>query len=92
MIEVHKLHKLRTFYPSQWEGRTPEGEIIHIRYRHGELTAWIDDQNDQRRVIFMGQTGDRHGFDMETETMKSLLSSVCRFLDGDEVNSYIAPG
>jgi hypothetical protein len=86
MIEVHKLHKLRIFYPSQWEGLTPEGEIINIRYRYGELTVWIDGKDGEWREIFMEQTGEPYGFEMETGHMKSLLSSVCRFLDGVEGN------
>jgi hypothetical protein len=86
MIEIQALHKLPTFYPSQWEGRTPEGDVIHIRYRHGDLMVWIEDQTGQQRTVYTEDTGERDGFDMETETMKSRLASVCRFLDGGEDN------
>jgi hypothetical protein len=82
VIEIHGLKKIRTFYPSQWEGRADTGDIVCIRYRHGELLAWIHEENNPSLTLFCEAIGERHGFEMDTEEMKAHLVEVCRFVDG----------
>lgn len=38
-LEVVSLVQTCQCYPSQWEGWTSGGELIHVRFRHGRL--WI---------------------------------------------------
>jgi hypothetical protein len=81
MIEIHDLKKIRTFYPSQWEGRTAIGEAVYIRYRHGELSASVHDCKEASLTLFSEAVGKKHAFDMDTEEMKTRLAGVCRFVD-----------
>jgi hypothetical protein len=82
MIEIQDLKKLSTFYPSQWEAHTATGELVYIRYKHGELSAGIDQGDGQSPTLFCESVGEKHGFDMDTEEMKAHLAGVCRFVDG----------
>jgi hypothetical protein len=82
MIEITTLQKLRGFYPSQWEGRTSEGGTVRIRYKHGELTVWLQPHGGGPEIIsFSGEAGEKHGFAMDTEEMKACLTNNFRFVD-----------
>lgn len=41
MIVVTELDQTCRACPSQWEGRTDDGNRIYIRYRHGWLSAGV---------------------------------------------------
>jgi hypothetical protein len=82
VIEIHDLKKLRTFYPSQWEGRVTTGEAVCIHYKHGELSASVHGDNRLSSVLYCEPVGEKHGFEMDTEEMKAHLAEVCHFLDG----------
>jgi hypothetical protein len=82
MFEIQDLKKIPTLYPSQWEGRMDTGDIVCIRYRHGELLAWIHTENEPSLTLFCEAIGERDGFDMDTEEMKAHVAGVCRFVDG----------
>ena len=82
MIEIQNLKKISTFYPSQWEARTVTGELVYIRYKHGELSVRIDQSDRQSPTLFCESIGEKHGFDMDTEEMKAHVAHVCRFVDG----------
>jgi hypothetical protein len=91
MIEIHDLKKIRTFYPSQWEGRTATGETVYIRYKHGELSASLHDANEASLILFCEPVGEKHGFDMDTKEMKTHLTEVCCFLDGEDDHGLTGP-
>jgi hypothetical protein len=82
MIEVTTLKKLSTFYPSQWEGSTSEGGTVRIRYKHGELTVWLQpDDGGPEMIPFSREVGEKHDFVMDTAEMKVCLANSFRFVD-----------
>lgn len=82
VIKVTKIIKITGCCPTQWEGVTDDGLPIYIRYRHGDISVRVDDEE-----IFYG---DPHpeapgsGF-MKYPELKMLLGSIVE-LPGDEIN------
>ena len=45
-VPVASLTMITSVCPTQWEGRTPDGRFIYIRYRGHRLTVGIGDTID----------------------------------------------
>jgi hypothetical protein len=77
--EVRSLIQTSLWRPSQWEGWTSGGELIHVRFRHGRL--WIGlapDRDVAPTMLFVarypGEEGNS-GF-LRFETLTRLTESV----------------
>jgi hypothetical protein len=67
-ITVTSLEQTCGACPSQWEGRTIDGDYLYIRYRFGTLTVNL---NDAR--MYRGNHGDPLDGSMSTGTMARIL-------------------
>ncbi len=97
-LELTDLVQTCSACPSQWEGRTADGQVLYVRYRFGWLYAAVgptlDDAVDtmfakEMRVATEGRELahrqlDMGGWDgcMTTEDMLAELSDVLRYEEG----------
>ena len=83
MITVADLKQTCESCPSQWEGRTDDGQFIYIRYRWGSLEYGIGESLRkavlQRRTV--GVPGGQFEGTMPTATMKAAMTGELEFSD-----------
>lgn len=71
---VKEIKKTCEACPSQWDGRSVDGERVYIRYRWGYLAVYLGEEFEKQ--IFGAQLGgDWHGV-LETTTMMRFTSTV----------------
>ena len=71
MIVVTELVQTCPASPSQWEGRTAQGQRVYIRYRWGCGRLDIDGQ-----TVYRWDTGDGLDGLLETEALRRHLAGV----------------
>lgn len=59
--------------PTQWEGADDQGRYVYARFRHGQLTVDINEDEIFRRSIRVGESGDGV---MSYEELKTLTKGV----------------
>ena len=78
--EVVNLVQTCGCHPSQWEGWTSVGRVIHVRFRHGRL--WIGLAPDYRRtaptMLFVARYPREGGDDgyLRYETLRRLTEGI----------------
>ena len=81
MIRVTELRQTCNMCPSQWEGRTDDGQYIYVRYRHGYLSVSVGPTVDAAvcgSVVFEYDTEDGNGYMTESE-LRDLTKGVVEF-------------
>jgi len=84
MIEIRNITKISVSCPAQWVGEAGEHGGIYIRYRWGALEVYHSSETRDASagtLIFDRQIGSKFDGEMDTQAMKELTTSVCRFIE-----------
>lgn len=84
MLKLKTFWNVGTMCPTQWEGKTIDGRVIYIRYRHGELSCYLANNITQDaldgEMIYESQVSeDEYDGVMDDEEMKRILSHLIDF-------------
>ncbi len=73
-MTVYNLIRTSTFCPSQWEGKTEEGDVLYIRFRHGVLTMGVgNDLSDAIDNSIIKYRDNNNNGIMTTDEMLEIL-------------------
>ncbi len=76
-MKIYNVKKTSGFAPSQWEGKTKDGQMVYIKYRNGYLSLGIGkDINEAIENLRVIHKTKEKGNYMSTQTMLRLIDRI----------------
>mgnify|MGYP007098879292 FL=1 len=77
IMKIYNVKKTNEFAPSQWEGKTKDGQMVYIKYRNGYLSLGVGkDINEAIENLRVIHKTRRKGSCMPTLTMLRLIERI----------------
>lgn len=90
MVRVASLTQTCAKSPSQWEGRTNDGQQVYVRYRWGRLTIGIGNTVEEpvknQNNLFEKQLGDRLDGHLDYAKLRTLTDGLIEWPDSFETS------